>query len=160
MPFGFWARMGPGNDLFGSRSPHEKGQLWGVRAAHCKIQERKNGWSDRAAVWVEDSDGLKELCIRWGPNTPWEEAILRGEGRPVVVIATLCRELCKSGWTDQMSFGIWTWVGSRKHAWWGAHWRHLANTIEPHVWQQCGLLLTLLWPLVTIVIVIFKFSNL
>jgi len=32
----------------------------------------------------------------------------------------------------EMLFGIWTWVGPRKHVLGGdAHWRHLANTIEP-----------------------------
>jgi len=46
----------------------------------CHITERcKNGCTDQDAVWVEDSGGLKEPCIRWGPDPPWEEAILRGE---------------------------------------------------------------------------------
>jgi len=26
----------------------------------------KNGWTSRSAVWVVDSGGLKEACIRWG----------------------------------------------------------------------------------------------
>jgi len=29
-------------------------------------------------------DGPKESCIRWGLDTPWEVAILRGKGRPIV----------------------------------------------------------------------------
>ena len=32
----------------------------------------------------------------------------------------------------EMPFGIWTWVGPSKHVLGrSAHWRHLANTIEP-----------------------------
>jgi len=32
----------------------------------------------------------------------------------------------------KMLFGMWTWVGPRKHVLdGGTHWRHLANTIEP-----------------------------
>ena len=34
---------------------------------------------------------------------------------------------------EPMSFGLWTWVGPRKHVRDGVHWRHLANTIEPSV---------------------------
>jgi len=36
----------------------------------------------------------------------------------------------------EMPFGIWTRVGPRKRLLgMGAHWRHLANTIEP---SMCG----------------------
>jgi len=31
----------------------------------------------------------------------------------------------------EMAFGMWTKVGPRKHVLDGAHWRHLAITIEP-----------------------------
>ena len=31
----------------------------------------------------------------------------------------------------EMPFGIWTRVGPTKHVLMGAHWRNLANTIEP-----------------------------
>ena len=34
----------------------------------------------------------------------------------------------------EMPFGMWTWVGPRKHALdRAAHWRNLANTIEPSI---------------------------
>jgi len=43
---------------------------------------------------------------------------------------TLCAELI------EMSLGMWTWVGLRKHVLHGgAHWRHLANTIDL---SMCG----------------------
>jgi len=44
----------------------------------------KNGSTDRDAVWVEDSGGPKEPCIRWVQILPWALAILRGKGQPIV----------------------------------------------------------------------------
>jgi len=45
----------------------------------------KNVYTDRDAVWVDDLGGPKEPCIRWGPDPPWEGAILTGEkGRSIV----------------------------------------------------------------------------
>ena len=44
----------------------------------------KNGLTNRYAVWVEDSGGPGEPCIRWDPDSPWERAILRGKGAPIV----------------------------------------------------------------------------
>jgi len=37
----------------------------------------KNGWTDRDAVWVEDSGGPRKPCIRWGSR-------LRGKEHPIV----------------------------------------------------------------------------
>jgi len=44
----------------------------------------ENGLTDRDAVWVVDSDWLKEACIRRGPRSLCDGAILRGKGRPIV----------------------------------------------------------------------------
>jgi len=33
----------------------------------------------------------------------------------------------------EMPFGMWTRLGPRNHVFDGAHWRHLANTVEPSV---------------------------
>jgi len=30
-----------------------------------------------------DSDWIMESCIRWGPDPPWEGAILMGRGGPL-----------------------------------------------------------------------------
>jgi len=35
----------------------------------------KNGWTNGDAVWVGDSGGPKEPCIRWGRDPPREVAI-------------------------------------------------------------------------------------
>ena len=49
---------------------------------------------------------------------------------------TLCHELCKNGWTDRDAVWVVDSGGSKKACIrWGAHWRHLANTIEP---SMCG----------------------
>jgi len=61
----------------------------------------KNG-----AVWAEDSARPRGPCIRWGPNHPWEGAILRGKGSPIVkyrdtlrssVQKRLNRSICRLG---------------------------------------------------------------
>jgi len=40
---------------------------WSVCRSVCHTSEPcKNGWTDRDAIWVEDSGGPKESCIRWG----------------------------------------------------------------------------------------------
>jgi len=39
----------------------------------CHTSEpRKNSWTDRDAVWVEDSGGPREPCIRWDPDLSTE----------------------------------------------------------------------------------------
>jgi len=47
----------------------------------CRTSEPcKNGWTDRDAVWVEDSEvGLENHVLDGGPDPLWEWAIL-GEG--------------------------------------------------------------------------------
>ena len=51
----------------------------------CHTESCKNGWTDRDAVWVEDSGGAREPCIRLGSrSTPCKGTILRGKGRPLV----------------------------------------------------------------------------
>jgi len=47
------------------------GVAWSVGLHVCHTSElRKNGWTDRDAVWVEDSGWPKEPCIRWGSTSP------------------------------------------------------------------------------------------
>jgi len=80
-----------------------------------------NGWTDRDAVWIEDSGGPKEPRIRWGVENPrWEGAILRGDGRPIVKYRDIlrssaqkrlnrsrCRLGCGLGWAQ----GITCYMG-------------------------------------------------
>jgi len=74
-----------------------------------------------------------------------------------VVCRSVCHssEPCKTAELTQMMFGIWTLVGPRKHVFGGgAHWRNLANTIEPSVCGGdvacCQITLTT-WPVVEMV---------
>jgi len=46
------------------------GVAWSVGLSVCNdCKPRKNGWTDRDAVWDVNSGGLKELCIRCGPDS-------------------------------------------------------------------------------------------
>ena len=157
MPFGFWAWMGPkihvglldeGPDppwkwaIFGKRAPTAK--VYGRSAVSCA----KNGWTDRDAVWVIDSGGPKEECIRWGPDLPSKEAIIRGKdmlGHTRRHSAVSC---AKTAEPIDLPFGLWTQLGRRKHKFnricpvapmypslGRTHWCHMANKIKPPV---CG----------------------
>jgi len=43
------------------------GVVWSV----CHDREpRKNGWTDRDAVWDVDSGGPREPCVRWRARSP------------------------------------------------------------------------------------------
>jgi len=59
---------------------------WSVSLSVCHTSEPcKNGWTDRDAIWVEDSGGPKELCIRWRFRSPMGNGNFeRGKGRPIV----------------------------------------------------------------------------
>jgi len=51
----------------------------------------------------------------------------------------------------KMPFGLWAWVGPRRHVLdGGAYCRHLVNTIGPYMRQQCGVFVKLRWPVVRI----------
>jgi len=55
----------------------------------------KNGWTDSDAVWVEDSGGPRELCVRWKSRSPCESGNFGGG-------AAYCKvhELCKNTGND------------------------------------------------------------
>jgi len=54
---------------------------WSVGLFVCHSSEPcKNGWTDRDAVWVEDSGGPMEPCIRWGSRSaPVERSKFEGK---------------------------------------------------------------------------------
>ena len=57
----------------------------------------KNGWTDRDTVWVEDSGGPREPCIRWGSRYPHQMGQFWGQEEPIVSMRTFCRQLRKNG---------------------------------------------------------------
>jgi len=75
----------------------------------------KNGWTDRDAVSAVGWGGLKEPCIRWGPDTLIEGAIVRGEGMPGNARRHFAVSRAKTAEPIEMPFGFWTRVGPRKH---------------------------------------------
>jgi len=69
--------------------------------------------------------------------------IPHGKGRPVVKYSNSSAVSCaKTAEPIEILFEIWTLMGPMKHVLGGsAHWRNLANTVEPsHVRRWCGLL--------------------
>jgi len=44
----------------------------------------KNGWTDRDALWVENSYGLRKPCIRWESRSPNWKGQFWGKGAPTV----------------------------------------------------------------------------
>ena len=62
------------------------------------VSPDKNGCTDRDAVWVEDSGGPKEPCIRLGPDPPWEGGNFEGgEGRLIVKYRDILRSSVQNG---------------------------------------------------------------
>ena len=77
----------------------------------------ENGCTDRDAVWVEDSAGPKESCIRWDPDPPWEGAILRGKGASHCKVYGQSAVPCaKTAEPIEMLFGLLARMGRRNHA--------------------------------------------
>jgi len=83
-----------------------------------------NSWTNPDAIWVEDSGGPKAPCIRWGPDPPWEGAILRKKGAACCEVYRLIAVSCtKTAEPIEMPFGIWALCGPRKHVLVeGVHW--------------------------------------
>ena len=90
---------------------------------------------------MDSGHGPKEPRIRsGGSRSIWVGAILRVKGRPIVKHMDSAISCVKTAEPIEMPFGLWTPVGPRKHVSdGGAHWRHLANTIEL---STCGTM----WP--------------
>jgi len=78
---------------------------WSVGLSVTLVSHAKNGCTNRDAVWVDNSGGPKEPCIRWGPDPPWEGAILRGKGRSSVqkrLNRLRCCLGCGPGWAQRI----------------------------------------------------------
>jgi len=83
--------------------------------SHSTSEPCKNSWNYGVAIWVEDSGGPKEPCITWGPDRPWEGAILRGNRRTILeyrdtqqssVQKQLKRSMCHLGFWLAWAQGI------------------------------------------------------
>ena len=60
--------------------------------------------------------GPREPCIRWGPGPPWEGAILRGKGRPIVKYKDTAVICSKTAEVIEMPFGLSARIGLGNHA--------------------------------------------
>jgi len=161
MPFGMLSRVDPRKHVLdGVQIPLGKGQFWGEgHAPTCPTtlwyKLCKNGWTDRDAVWVMDSGGPKEACIRWGPDPPCERAIIRGmemfdDTLPWAVQNWLNRSICylgcgfrcAEGSTCSIIFAKW-----RQCAHTGANWQIRLNRPSAAAIRHY---VKLLWPLIII----------
>jgi len=111
----------------------------------------KNFWTDRDTIWVEDSGGPKEPCIRCGPDHLWEGAILNQKGQPIVkyrdtlpwaVQKQLNRLKCRLGWGLGWVQGTMLGGGGHCATWWIPLNHPYAAAMRPVV--------KLLWPVVIV----------
>ena len=74
----------------------------------------KNAWTDWDAIWVEDSGGSREACIRWGSKFPHGKGQLwGGNGHPIVKSsAVICAKMAQP---IEMPFWLRAWMGPRNH---------------------------------------------
>jgi len=113
---------------------HANGQFWGVKGwpiVKCRTVCRelcKNSWSDRDAVWDAEWSWPKEACIGWGPNPPCISAIWEGKGRPIVKCKDLLPWAVKKR-LNRSRCRLYSDGFKEVSVRWGAHWRHLTNTI-------------------------------
>ena len=79
-------------------------------------QPCKNGWSDRDAVWIEDSGVPREPCIRSGSRSPMWRGNFDGEGASHCKVyghsAVICAKVAEP---IEMPFGLWDRMGPRNH---------------------------------------------
>jgi len=68
----------------------------------------KNGWTNQDAVWFENSGGPRKLCIRWGPDTPWEGTIFGGRSVPLQSIGTPVQKRFNQ---SRCRFWLWAPIG-------------------------------------------------
>jgi len=82
----------------------------------------KNGWTDRDAVWVEDSGEPREPCITWGPDSHGKGQVFGEKGRPIVKyrVGTVYTIVCaKTAEPIEMPFGLCDRMGPRNYKLWG-----------------------------------------
>ena len=112
--------IGPRNHVLdgGRDPPMGRGNFWGKGCPLYSICRGlyKNGWTDWFVFWVVDLGGLKEAQVQ---SYSHGGAIVHNFNRirqaAPMNRTTLCRELCKTGWTDRFAIWLWTWMGRKKH---------------------------------------------
>ena len=87
----------------------------------------KNGSIDRDAVWVEDSGGSREPCIKLGPDLSMERGNFKGEGWPIVKYMDTVVTCAKTAEPIEMPFGLCARTGPRNQEFDGG----CAETTEP-----------------------------
>jgi len=85
--------------------------VWSVGWLVCHTSEHyKNSWSDRDAIWVENSGGPKVPCVSWGSTFRMGRGNFEGgKGRPTVMCRALCGRLCKYS-TEMINIPFRLWA--------------------------------------------------
>jgi len=102
----------------GVRIPHGSGQYWGGKGLplyrntltlRSSVQKQLNRSRCRLGF---GSVGPKESRVRWGPDPRGKEQFWRRGGAHCKVSAMSC---AKTAEPSGLPFGLWTWVGRRRH---------------------------------------------
>ena len=114
--------------------PHGKGQFLVGRASCPNISYESAVSCAKTAEAIEMRFRLwiridpRKHVLDGGSDPPREEAIISENHMSDYTVANCT----KAAEPIEMPFGLWIRVGPRKHVFHGdAHWRNLANTIEP-----------------------------
>ena len=76
----------------------------------------KNGCTEGAAVWVEDSGGPREPCIRWGSRSPHGNGNFEGKWASDCKVKGHSAVICaKTAEPIEMPFELWAWMDGRNH---------------------------------------------
>jgi len=123
MPFGLWARMGPGNRVLdGVQIPHEKVQFWGKGSPIVKyrdflpwaVQKRLNRlicYLGCELGWAEGSTSSIVFARWWRQYAQFQSYSPGGANVPnntAMSCATMVKPI-------DLPFGLWTWVGQKTH---------------------------------------------
>jgi len=147
---------------------------WSVGLSVCYTSELcENGWTDRDTVWVEDSSRPREPCIRWESRSTMKRGNFGGKGRPYSIVKYrdfLLWALYRNSWIGR--FAVWvvdsggpkeaqvqsyspcganmpTWEGTL-----GAIYKRIPLNRPSAAAMRSYV--KLLWPLVIIIIIIFR----
>ena len=104
-----------------------EGQFWGENATHCKVQGRSVVSCANTTELIEMSFGFRSRVgprnhvLNRGSDRPMWRCNFERKGHALACSITLCRELCKNGWTSRDAIWVVDPGGLRKHVLGGVH---------------------------------------
>ena len=87
-------------------------QSVGICRSVTLVSHAKNERTDRDGVWVQDFDGPREPCIRWGPDPTMGTGIFTGgKGCRIVKYRDTAVPCVKTAEPIETPFGLWARIG-------------------------------------------------